>query len=59
QRVTLLTDDRELQLCEEWVVASYPSIPFIQFGAVGHFTYPMPDPIDTVVKIELKPTAGR
>ncbi|MGW8881803.1 alpha-L-fucosidase, partial [Streptomyces mirabilis] len=59
ERVTLLTDGRELQLCKEWVVASYPSIPFVQFGEVGHFTYPMPDPIDTVVKIELKPATGR
>lgn len=59
ERVTLLADGRELKLCEEWVLASYLDILFVQFGEVGHFIYPLPDPVDTVVKIELAPTTGR
>ncbi|SEE10957.1 alpha-L-fucosidase [Streptomyces sp. TLI_105] len=54
ERISLVADGQELKLCEEWVVASYPDIPFVQFGEVGHFTYPLPDPVDTVVRIELK-----
>lgn len=54
ERISLVADGQELKLCEEWVVASYPDIPFVQFGEVGHFTYPLPDPVDTVVRIDLK-----
>jgi alpha-L-fucosidase len=52
-RLSLLADGRELTLCDAWVIAEYPTIPFVQFGEVAHFTYVLPDQIDTVIKIEL------
>ncbi|MGV9777899.1 alpha-L-fucosidase [Streptosporangium sp. NPDC003464] len=52
-RISLPADGRQLRLSDAWVVKSYTDIPFVEFGEVGHHTYPMPDPIDTVVRIEL------
>ncbi|WP_406448304.1 alpha-L-fucosidase [Streptomyces sp. NBC_00876] len=53
-RMTSLADGRELQLCDSWVIDSYPNLPFVQFGEIGHHTYPLPDPVDTVIRIELR-----
>jgi alpha-L-fucosidase len=52
-RVTSLADGRELKLCDDWITGSYPDTPFVQLGEIGHHTYQLSDPIDTVIKIEL------
>lgn len=37
-----------------WNTALYKDISFVSFGEDPVFTYPLPDPIDTVLKIKLK-----
>lgn len=37
-----------------WNTALYKDISFVSFGEEPVFTYPLPDPIDTVLKIKLK-----
>ena len=52
--MTLLHDGSEVRISKSWTTRAYDSILFVQFGEVAHFTYPLVDPIDTVIKIELK-----
>ena len=39
---------------ESWITMAYENIPFISFGDLAHFSYPLPDSIDTVLEITLK-----
>ena len=53
-RIRRLADGAEVTRGESWITASYAHIPFISFGDLAHFSYPLPDPIDTVLEITLK-----
>lgn len=53
-RIRRLADGSEVKQGESWITASYAHIPFISFGDLAHFSYPLPDPIDTVLEITLK-----
>jgi alpha-L-fucosidase len=53
KKVRLLSDGTEMKLVRAWNTHEYPEDAFINFGPVEHFTYPLPDEIDTVVEIEL------
>lgn len=53
--VRLLRDGRELALTDSWVVQAFEGIPFVALGEDPVFTYPLPDPVDTVLEIELRP----
>jgi len=49
----LLADGSEIRLANAWNASAFASDEFINFGPVGHFTYPLPDETDTVVALEL------
>ena len=55
-RIRRLADGAEVTRGESWITASYAHIPFVSFGDLAHFSYPLPDPIDTVLEITLKET---
>lgn len=52
--MTLLHDGSEVRISKSWTTKAYEDILFVQFGSVDHFTYPLADEVDTVIKIELK-----
>lgn len=49
-----LSDGSEMKQGDSWITKSYDHIPFVSFGALPHFSYPLPDPVDTVLEITLK-----
>lgn len=53
-RVRRLADGSEMKQGESWITHSYAHIPFVSFGDLPHFSYPLPDPVDTVLEITLK-----
>ena len=53
-KIRRLSDGAEMKLSDNWVTTAYGDIPFVSFGEVGNYTYPLPDPIDTVLEITLK-----
>ena len=53
-KIRRLADGSEVKQGESWITASYAHIPFISFGDLAHFSYPLPDPVDTVLEITLK-----
>ena len=57
ERIRLLRDGSEVRRGESWVTSAYESIPFVTLGAVPHFTYFLPDEIDTVLEITLREDA--
>lgn len=54
ERVTYLSDGSEVNRGEAWNTALYQDVAFVSFGEDPVFTYPLPDEIDTVLKIILK-----
>lgn len=52
--VRRLADGSEVLRGESWITNAYNGIPFVCLGAIPHFSYPLPDPIDTVLEITLK-----
>jgi alpha-L-fucosidase len=54
RRARLLSTGVELHVADNWTVSNYPDTVFIPLGPVSHFTYALPDPIDTVIALELK-----
>lgn len=53
-KIRRLADGSEVRQGESWITHSYGQIPFVSFGDLPHFSYPLPDPIDTVLEITLK-----
>ena len=49
-----LKDGSEVKRGESWVTAEYKDIPFACLGEIPHFTYPIEDDTDMVLKIELE-----
>ena len=54
RRVSLLRDDSEIKVSNSWTTKAFSDVTYLEFGRVSHFTYPLPDDIDTVIKIELR-----
>ena len=52
--VRLLADGTPVRRGEGWVTSEYKSIPFVSFGEVSNYSYPLPDSTDTVLEITLK-----
>lgn len=50
----LVRDGSEIQRIEAFNTTNFPGTTFINFGP-GHASYPLPDPIDSVVAIEVEP----
>lgn len=51
--VHLLSDGSEVPLVQPWSVADRPDEAFVSFGPQPEWTYPLPDPTDTVLEIAL------
>lgn len=51
--IRLLSDGSEIKPIDAWNTKEYPEDLFINFGKEETHTYPLPDDIDTVVKLEL------
>lgn len=49
-----LADGSEVLRGESWITKAYDGIAFVCLGSIPHFTYPLPDPADTVLEITLK-----
>ena len=52
--VQRLSSGAELASDGAWTTAYYSDLMFISYGANPSFTYQLPDPVDTVIKITLK-----
>lgn len=48
--IRLLSDGSEIKAENNWIVNNYPDVVFVPLGGNGS----MPDPVDTVIKVELK-----
>lgn len=55
KRMTLLADGTEIVPTKHWTLSAYPDVDYFFLHQSATDSYPLPDPIDTVVKIELKP----
>lgn len=49
----LIASGAEVAVTDTWVANVYPETTFLSLGADGAFTYPLPDPRDTVVELTL------
>lgn len=56
KRMSFLHDGSEVKISKSWTTFAYEGICFAQYGEVPHFTYPLPNPVDSVIKIELRGT---
>lgn len=52
--IQLLRDGSEVRRGEAWNTALYPDVAFISLGEDPVFSYPLPDAVDTVLRIKLK-----
>lgn len=50
----LLADGSEVKKGDSWVTMAYEGILFGSLGTIPHFSYPLPDETDTVIKIVCK-----
>ena len=50
--VRRLADGSEVIRGESWVTNAYEGLAFVTLGTIPQYTYPLPDPIDTVLEIE-------
>lgn len=54
KKITFLSSGAEVQRGEAWNTAMYSDTPFVALGENPVFSYPLPNALDTVLKIELK-----
>ncbi len=54
KKISYVSDGSEVRRGEAWNTALFSDLAFVSFGEEPVFTYPLPDEIDTVLKIELK-----
>lgn len=54
EKARILATGAELPTASGWVTANYPDYLFFHYGPDQFFTYPLPDPIDTVLELTLK-----
>lgn len=54
EKVELLINGRKLEIAHTWVVNNYPDIAFVSLGHNEEYTYCLPDPKDTVIKVTMK-----
>ncbi|PLS04889.1 alpha-L-fucosidase [Neobacillus cucumis] len=53
KKASLLLDGSELAITRPWNVSEFPDDAFTNFSEPAHFSFPLPDEIDTVIEIEL------
>ena len=51
ESVRLVRNATRLRLANAWIAEGNPGIAFVSFGSDEAYTYPLPDPIDTVLAI--------
>lgn len=54
KNVRLLADGSELKVSQPWNTCDFTDHIFVNFGEPEHLTHPLPDAVDTVLKLELK-----
>ena len=54
KKARLVSNGAELLLAESWATKLYPDCAFVSLGPDPLASYALPDPIDTVIEIELK-----
>ncbi len=52
--VRRLADGSEVLRGDSWITSAYENLAFVTLGTIPHFTYMLPDPVDTVLEIEYK-----
>lgn len=58
REIRLLSEGSPLERTDSWITEAYPDTAFVSFGGVAHFTYPLPDAIDTVLELSFAEAAG-
>ncbi|WP_255570831.1 hypothetical protein [Cohnella sp. CFH 77786] len=53
RKARLLADGSELFLSRPWNAAMFPDDACVSFARPEHLSYPLPDPRDTVIELEL------
>ncbi|MGY3724521.1 alpha-L-fucosidase [Granulicatella balaenopterae] len=53
KRMSFLHDAGEVKISKSWNTNAFKDLCFAQYGDVDHFTYPLPNDIASVIKIEL------
>ena len=54
QRMSFVHDGSEVRISNSWTTLAFQNVCFAQYGEIGAYTYPLPDVVDSVIKIELK-----
>jgi alpha-L-fucosidase len=54
EKMRLLADGSEVKNAEYWNLTEYPEDAFFFLSPLSFDSYPLPDPVDTVVEITLK-----
>ena len=54
QRMSFVHDGSEVRISNGWTTLAFQNVCFAQYGEIGAYTYPLPDVVDSVIKIELK-----
>ena len=54
ERLSFVHDGSEVRISNSWTTLAFQDICFAQYGEIGAYTYPLPDEVDSVIKIELK-----
>ena len=54
ERMSFVHDGSEVRISNSWTTLAFQDICFAQYGEIGAYTYPLPDEVDSVIKIELK-----
>ena len=54
ERLSFVQDGSEVRISNSWTTLAFQDICFAQYGEIGAYTYPLPDEVDSVIKIELK-----
>ncbi len=52
--MSFLHDGSEVRISKSWSTNAFEGLLFAEYGAVPHFSYPLPNEIASVIKIELK-----
>lgn len=58
ESVLYVADGSQVRPGYGWNTALYKDVSFVSFGQDPVFTYPLPDPVDTVLRIQLKKGLG-
>ncbi|MFX3780855.1 alpha-L-fucosidase, partial [Streptococcus suis] len=54
KRMSFLQYGSEVKISKSCTTYAYEFICFAKYGDIPHFTYPLPDEVDSVIKIELE-----